>query len=97
MASKVNFYLFRDSYTEYSGYFLTTFKPLRDPDFNWSFCSGGLNRETVVLLGVNQYFPILEKFGIKDLKPGFGIDLSDGTLFSVKKVELVELYKKYDK
>jgi hypothetical protein len=46
----------------------------------------------VVLLGVNQFAPILEKFGKRELKPGFGLDLSDGTMFSVKEAELAEIY-----
>ncbi len=88
----IKFYLFRDSHTEYSGYFLTTFKPRRDTSGNWSFCLGGRQTESVVLLGVNQFAPILEKFGKRELKPGFGLDLSDGTMFSVKEAELAEIY-----
>lgn len=90
--SKVNFYLFRDSHSEYSGYFLTTFKPKRDTTDNWSFCIGGRNTESVILLGVNQLAPILEKFGLKQLQPGFGLDLMDGSLFNVKEVEKAAIY-----
>lgn len=89
----VNFYLFRDSYTEYSGYFLTTFKPRRDTENNWSFCLSGTKKEAVILLGVNQFAPILERFGKKELKKGQGLDLSDGSVFNVKEVELAEIYK----
>lgn len=91
--SKVNFYLFRDSHSEYSGYFLTTFKPRRDTSGDWSFCIGGRRTESVILLGANQFIPILEKFGKKELKPGFGLDLSDGTVFSVKEAEKGNLYE----
>ena len=88
----VKFYLFRDSHSEYSGYFLTTFKPRRDTSGNWSFYTGGLQTESVILLSANQYMPILEKFAKKELKPGFGLDLSDGTVFTVREAELAEIY-----
>lgn len=89
----VKFYLFRDSHSEYSGYFLTTFKPFRDTQYDWSFCIGGRQTESIILLSANQFTPILEKFGLKQLKPGFGLDLSDGSVFSVKEVELATLYE----
>lgn len=89
----VNFYLVRDSHSEYSGYFLTTFKPRRDPDTNWVFSISSINREAVIFLNSGHIFPILEKFGLKDLKPGTCLDLFDGTVSNAKEAEKAPLYK----
>lgn len=92
LAPVVNFYLVRDSHSEYSGYFLTTFMPRRDSDFNWSFAASGRNIESIILLSANQFVPILEKFGLKTLNPGTCLDLTDGRVSNVKEAEKAPLY-----
>lgn len=89
---KVNFYLVRDTHPKYPSYFLLTFKPRCDSSGNWVFSVPGLARESISFISSNQFVPILEKFGLKELECGTCLDLTDGTVFNVKEAEKAPLY-----
>ena len=90
---KVNFYLVRDTHPKYPGYFLLTFKPRRGLDNNWVFSVPGLAKESITFLTSNQFIPILEKFGLKELEPGTCLDLFSGEISNVKEAEKGNLYE----
>lgn len=90
--SKVNFYPVRDTHPKYPSYFLLTFKPRCDSSGNWVFSVSGFVKESITFLSSNQFIPILEKLGLKELKCGTCLDLTDGTVFNVKEAEKAPLY-----